>query len=133
MMDKPYVLVVDDEIDARSTIINFLKSRYDCEFKEAKDGEEAVEYLKSNPCHLIILDIRMPKKTGIRVIKEAKEIDPNIDILIVSAWLNEDLAEETLKLGATDYAVKPMDLRSIASKFEKIFKKKGLQIRKRQL
>ena len=131
-MDKPYVLVVDDEIDARETVINFLKARYDCEFAEANDGEEAVEYLKSNPCHFIILDIKMPKKSGINVIKEAKELDPNIDILIVSAWINEDLAEEATKLGAADYISKPIDLNAMSLKFENIFKKKGIQVRKRQ-
>jgi len=132
-MDKPYVLIVDDEDGARETIRNFLEARYNCEFAEAKDGEEAIEYLKSNPCHFMILDIKMPKKTGINVIKEAKELDPNIDILIVSAWINEDLAEEASKLGAADYMSKPIDLNTISLKFENIFKKKGIQIRKRQL
>ena len=129
-MNKPYILMVDDEADARSTIINFLKDRFDCEFREAGDGEEAIQYIKSNPCDLVILDIKMPKKSGMHVIKEAKEANPKIDILIVSAYVSDDVAEEAIKLGATDYAVKPLDLKAISLKFAKILDKRGQKISK---
>ena len=124
-MNKPIILVVDDEKDARSTIINFLKERYECDFKEAKDGDEAVEYIKSNHCDIMILDIKMPRKSGMMVVKETKAIKPNIDILIVSAWVSDDVAEEAMKLGATDYAPKPLDLKAISLKFANILKKRG--------
>ena len=129
-MSKPFILVVDDEPDARSTIISFLNERYDCNFKEAGDGDEAVTYIKSNPCDVMILDIKMPKKNGMAVVKEAREINPKIDILIVSAWVSEDVAEEALKLGAADYAVKPMDLKAISMKFANILEKRGQKISK---
>jgi YesN/AraC family two-component response regulator len=130
---KPCVLIVDDEVDARLTLRNFLEERYSCEFAEAKDGEEALHYLKTNPCQFVLLDIRMPKKNGINVIKEVKEIDSNIDILLVSAWINEEMAEEAAKLGVTEYVSKPIDLNTIASKFEEVFRKKGIEIKRRQL
>jgi len=129
-MKKPHVLVVDDEEEARSTIIDFLKDRYDCDFVEAGDGDEAIDYVKSNPCDIIILDIKMPKKSGMAVVKEAKEVNPNIDILIVSAWVSEDVAEVAMKLGATDYAVKPLDMRAISIKFANILEKRGQRIDK---
>ena len=129
-MNKPYILVVDDEAEARSMIINFLDARYNCEFKEAGDGEEAIEYIKINPCDVMILDIKMPKKSGMSVVKETKDIKPNIDILIVSAWVSEDVAEEAMNLGATDYAVKPIDLKAISLKFSNILTKRGQKISK---
>jgi len=129
-MNKPHVLVVDDEIDARSTIINFLKDRFACEFREARDGDEAVKFVESNPCDIMILDIKMPKKSGMTVVKEAKKINPGIDILIVSAWVSDDVAEEAMKLGATDYAVKPMDLKAISMKFANILDKRKQKISK---
>ena len=129
-MTKPVVLVVDDEKDARSTIINFLNARYECDFKEAEDGDEAMKYIKSNPCDVILLDIKMPKKSGISVVKEAKEINPKLDILIISAWVSGDVAEEAMKLGATDYAVKPMDLKVISLKFSNILDKRGQKVSK---
>ncbi|NQT22277.1 MAG: response regulator [Candidatus Omnitrophica bacterium] len=129
-MTKPCVLVVDDEKDARSTIINFLETRYDCEFKEAGDGHEAVKFVKDNPCDVMILDIKMPKKGGMSVLREAKEINPNIDILIVSAYVSDDVAEEALKLGATDYAVKPLELKAISLKFANILDRRGQRVNK---
>ena len=126
--NKPVILIVDDEKEARSVLSEFLNIRYNGTFKEAVDGEEAIAYLKSNTCDLIILDIRMPKKGGMDVIKEAKKINPNIDILIVSAWVSSDVAEEAVKLGATDYILKPIDLKVLNLKFANILDKRGQKI-----
>lgn len=124
-MRKPFVLVVDDEPDARSMVINFLKERHNCEFTEAKDGEEAVNFLKCHPCDIMILDIKMPKKGGIAVIKEAKEMNPKIDILVISAWVSDEVSQEAVECGATDYLAKPIDLKVVSMKFSDILQKKG--------
>lgn len=129
-MDKPVILVVDDEVDIRNTVIDFLEIRYDCKFREAKDGDEAVKFVKSSPCDVILLDIRMPKKGGMAVIKETKEINPKLDILVISAWVSDEVAEEAMRLGATDYAVKPLDLQVISLKFAGILDKRGQKISK---
>ena len=129
-MDKPVVLVVDDEINARDMIIDFLDERFDCKFREAIDGEEAVKFVKTNHCDIMLLDIKMPKKSGIDVIKEVKVLDPGLDIIVVSAWVSDEVAEEAMKLGATDYAVKPMDMKAISLKFANILEKRGQKISK---
>lgn len=129
-MNKPIVLVVDDEVDVRNTIIDFLEARYDCKFREAKDGDEAIKFVKTNSCDVMILDVKMPKKGGIAVIKEAKEINPKIDIFVVSAYVSDEVSSEAMKLGATDYAVKPLDLRVISLKFSNILEKRGQKINK---
>lgn len=129
-MDKPIVLVVDDEVNARNMIIDFLEGRFDCKFREATDGDEAVKFVKTNHCDVMLLDIKMPKKSGIAVIREAKAIDPKLDIIVVSAWVSDEVAEEAMKLGATDYAVKPMDLKAISLKFENVLKKRGQKVSK---
>ena len=64
------------------------------------------------------------------LLKEAREIKPDVDILIISAWVSDDVAEEDLKLGATDYAVKPMDLKAISLKFANILDKRGQKVSK---
>ena len=63
-------------------------------------------------------------------IKETKEINPKVDILIVSAYVSDDVSEEAMRLGATDYAVKPMDLGVISLKFSNILEKRGQRISK---
>lgn len=129
-MNKPVVLIVDDEDGARSVIANFLKERYDCEFAEAKDGEEAMNFIKGRPCDVMILDIKMPKKGGIAVIKETKEINPAVNIIVVSAWVSDDVSQDAVDAGAIDYLVKPVDLKVISKKFADIFKKKGIKVSK---
>jgi len=127
---KPVILVVDDEAEARVMIINFLKDRFDCEFHEAKDGEDALQFVKEHTCDLMLLDIKLPRKSGTVVIKETKELNPKIDILVVSAYASDDVAEEALELGATDYAVKPLDLKAISLKVTNILKKRGQEASK---
>ncbi|MDD5617643.1 MAG: response regulator [Candidatus Omnitrophica bacterium] len=129
-MTKPVILIVDDEAEARSTVREYLEVRFDCDFKEACDGDEAVKFVKSNSCDVMLLDIKMPKKSGMSVIKETKEINPKVDIMVISAWVNEDVAEEASKLGAADYAVKPLDLKVIEFKFKKILEKRGQKVSK---
>ena len=129
-MKKPIILIVDDVAEIRKTLHDFLEMRYEAEFIEAKDGEKAIEYVKSNPCDLILLDIKMPRKSGITVIKEVKAHDPKIDILVVSSYTSEDVAEEALQDGATDYATKPVNLKVVDSKVKKILEKRGQLISK---
>jgi len=124
-MGKAQILVVDDEHQIRSALIDFLSKRFDCVFAEAGDGEEAVKFVCENKCDLILLDIKMPKKSGLAVAKEAKEKNPGIDILIVSAWDSDDVAEEAIKLGVTDYLIKPIDLKVLEMKVGGILKKRG--------
>ncbi|MFH1878567.1 MAG: response regulator [Candidatus Omnitrophota bacterium] len=130
-MRKPLILVVDDEKEVRSTIVEYLGLRYDCDFFEAENGEDAVNFVRKNTCDMLILDIKMPKKSGITVIKEVKEIKPDIDILIVSSWSSDDVAEETMELGATDYVLKPLNLNVISIKFEDILKRRGISALKK--
>ena len=129
-MKKPIILIVDDVAEIRKTLHDFLEMRDEAEFIEARDGEKAVEYVKSNPCDLILLDIKMPKKSGITVIKEVKAHDPKIDILVVSSYTSDDVAEEALQDGATDYATKPVNLKVVDSKVKKILAKRGQLISK---
>jgi len=128
IMNKPMVLIADDEAGARSTILNFLKERYNCEFAEARDGEEAVNFVKCHPCDVIILDIKMPKKGGIAVIRESKAINPDIGILVISAWISDDVSQEAVEAGAIDYLVKPVDLKIVSIKLSDVLLKKGYSV-----
>jgi YesN/AraC family two-component response regulator len=127
---KPVVLVVDDEKAVCSMLVSFLNTRFDCEFLQANDGDEAIASLKNASCDIVLLDIKMPKKSGMTVLKEAKQISPGTDILIVSAWVSEDVAEEAIKCGATDYVVKPVDLKALSLKLKNILDKRGQLKRK---
>jgi YesN/AraC family two-component response regulator len=129
-MKKPFILVADDEKESRLTIINFLKRSHCCDFAEAKNGEEAIEFLKIHPCDIIMIDIKMPKKNGILLIKEAKQIDPKVDIIVISAWVSDEVSREAIESGATDYLVKPIDLAILSMKVSELLLKKGYEVNK---
>jgi len=129
-MNKAVVLIVDDDPEARSMISEFLGARFDCDFKEAGDGEEAVRFVKSNPCDIMFLDVKLPKKNGTTVMKEAKEINPRVDIIVVTAYSSDEVADESLKRGASDYVIKPIDMNALTLKFGNILKKRGQKISK---
>lgn len=67
-MNIPTILIADDEPLTQEKVREFFERRIECKFLEAKDGEEAIACLRSNSCDAMILDIRMPKKSGIDVL-----------------------------------------------------------------
>ena len=129
-MKKPIVLIVDDEPGARAAILSLLEVRFDCTLKEAGNGEEAVDFVKSNTCDVMFLDIKLPKKNGLIVLKEVKAVDPKIDVIMVTGYSSDEVAEEALKYGATDYATKPLDLEVLLLKFSNILERRGQKFKK---
>lgn len=121
---KPVILIVDDEQDARATLLDYLGKRFSCELKEAKDGEEAVNFAKTTHCDIILLDIKMPRKSGMTVIKEVKEVSPSTGIIVISAYVSDDVCDEATRLGAHDYIVKPVDLKAVEIKVGQMLKSK---------
>lgn len=123
-MNESVILVVDDEEIVRTSISAFLRDKFKGSVHTFSDGDEVISFMKSNCADLIILDIKMPKISGINVIKEAKKILPEIDILVVSAWISSDVANEAICAGATDYIVKPLDLKVLELKVSDILNKR---------
>lgn len=104
------VLVVDDEPEAVELLVEFLSSK-GYEVLTATSGEEALRRVKEDRPHLVLLDIRMPKMSGLEVLKRIREIDPEMGIIMVTAVNEEDVGRQALELGAFDYIVKPLDLK----------------------
>ena len=104
------VLVVDDEPEAVELLVEFLSSkRY--EVLTATNGEEALQRIKEDRPHLVLLDIRMPKMDGMEVLRRIREIDPEMGVIMVTAVNEEDVGRKALEMGAFDYIVKPLDLK----------------------
>jgi DNA-binding response OmpR family regulator len=106
----PRVLVVDDEPDAVELLQEFLATK-GYEVCTAGDGEEALQQVKEQRPHLILLDVRMPKMNGLEVLRRVREIDREVGIIMVTAVNEEETGREALKLGAFDYITKPLDLK----------------------
>ena len=106
----PRVLVVDDEPDFIELLREFLTAK-GYEVIAASNGEEALRKVKEDRPHLILLDVRMPKMNGLEVLKQVREIDHEVGVIMVTAVNEEETGRQALKLGAFDYITKPLDLK----------------------
>jgi len=106
-MVKRRVLIVDDEAIVRESIKDWLADA-GYEAATAESGEEALELMKRQDFGFIVLDIRLPGKTGIEVLKEVKVARPEIKSVVITAYPSEDTIIEAKKLGAIDYLIKPV-------------------------
>ena len=106
-MANKSILIVDDEPIVRESIRDWLKNA-GYEVTTAETGEEALEIMKKQDFGILVLDIRLPGKTGISVLKKVKTLKPAIKSIIITAYPSSELAAEAKELGAIDYMVKPI-------------------------
>jgi DNA-binding NtrC family response regulator len=106
-MQKGSVLIVDDEPIVRESIRDWLKDA-GYQVATAESGEEALEMIEKQDFSVVVLDVRLPGKTGVRVLKEIKGLKPQIKSIIITAYPSAELAAEAIKLGAVDYLIKPV-------------------------
>ncbi|OGR78153.1 MAG: hypothetical protein A2X32_01990 [Elusimicrobia bacterium GWC2_64_44] len=103
----PKVLIADDEAEIRGMLRKFLVPR-DYDVLEATNGNEALARAAAENPDLLLLDIDMPGKDGLTVLKELKARRPEIDAIMVTGNDDEEVARECLKNGAFDYIPKPI-------------------------
>ena len=104
-MNKKSILIVDDEESIRVSLDGFLKNKY--YVQTAKSGSIALEKLQNNHYDLILSDIKMDDMNGILLLKKIKEKFPRIPILLMTGYSSLNTAIEALRLGASDYLIKP--------------------------
>jgi DNA-binding NtrC family response regulator len=98
---------MDDESIVRESIRDWLK---DAGYKvaTADSGEEALKMIETQDFSVLVVDVRLPGKTGIRVLKEVKAVKPQIKSIVITAYPSAESISEAMKLGAVDYLVKPV-------------------------
>ncbi len=103
------ILVVDDEEDVRDLLSRFL-TRRGYLVESVGDGEEAVEYILENSPDIVLLDIRLPKVDGLKVLRRLQEEGSDVAVITMSGVADEDTARKSLELGAADFITKPFNL-----------------------
>ena len=106
---QPRILVVDDEPSMRQMLAIVLK-REGYEVALAENGRSAVAALERGPFDLLISDIKMPDMSGVDVLRAAKQADPDILGIMITAFASTETAIEAMRLGACDYLSKPFDI-----------------------
>ena len=102
------ILVVDDEAPVREVLAEYFTTEgYTVE--SAGSGLEALTLVRGGRADLVLLDVRMPGLDGVQVLRQIRELNDNVPVIMVTANEDVGLAKETLKLGAFDYVAKPFD------------------------
>ena len=120
------ILIVDDE----EMICNIMSRRltregYLC--VTAQNGKEALRHFYKDSFSLIISDIKMPEMDGIELLKKVKAVDPNVMVIMITAYPDIDLAVGAMRLGAYDFITKPADLELVILSVKRAFEKKRLE------
>lgn len=102
------ILVVDDDQGILDSFEALLGDRYD--LLKAESGYEALRILESETPKLIFLDIKMPGINGIEILKRLREEEKNVEVVIITALVQEKIEEEAKSLGIFDYLKKPIDI-----------------------
>jgi len=129
------ILVIDDDPSIRNMLeIVLKKSGYDVTCTDS--GKSALEKLKKETFDLIISDIKMPDITGIELLKKIKAINPEIPVILITAFASANDAVEAMKLGAEDYVTKPFNLDELRiiihrALYKRSMEKENIQLKSR--
>ena len=113
------VLVLDDVLDA----VNLMKRILNATGHEVvgfTEEEDALNYARTNPVDLAILDIKLKKISGVEVLEELKKIAPSMRAIMLTGYPTLETAQAALKLGAAEYCVKPIDNDELEEKVAKV-------------
>lgn len=103
------ILVIDDEQMQLQALSGFLENK-GFRVEVTTSAIEGIEKLKKTSVDLVLTDYKMPEKNGLEVLAETKSINPDIDVVVMTAYGSIESAKDALKAGAIDYLTKPIDL-----------------------
>ena len=118
-MQSAKILIVDDELIMRESLAGWLE-RDGHEVEKAASGEEALKILKESRFDILLVDIKMEGMSGLDVLKQVKESDPDVEIVMITAYGSIATAIEAMKNGAYEYLLKPFEPDELGILIEKI-------------
>ena len=121
------ILVVDDDHSLRN-MLSFVLGKEGYQVVESESGLDALKKLKGGKYDLVISDIRMPDFSGIDLLKKIKTHDPELPVIMITAYAATHDAIEAMKLGAEDYIMKPFNLEELKIIISKSLHKKSIEL-----
>jgi PAS domain S-box-containing protein len=119
------ILVVDDEPDIIQLCTRLLKS-YGYEILSVDSGQKAIDYLEKQGFELVLADIRMPDVDGLDVLRVAKELDPDIAVVMITGYGTMENAIEALRAGAQGFVLKPFTSEELLNAVKEVLSKRQL-------
>jgi two-component system response regulator RegA len=111
------LLVVDDDLPFRARVIRALGERQ-FEVSGAGDYEQAMSLARVDSPELALVDLRLPGKSGLELVRDLKALDPTTTIVVLTGYGSITTAVESVRLGAVSYLTKPVDADEIVAAFE---------------
>jgi two-component system response regulator HydG len=118
-MDKPRILIVDDDLNLCKSMSLVLRRR-GYTVTTVNDGPDAIEKVKKSPFDMIFLDIKMPMMNGVETYKTIKQIRPEADVTMITAYVSDDLVQDVLQAGATGILYKPFDIDRVIRSIDEV-------------
>jgi signal transduction histidine kinase/DNA-binding response OmpR family regulator len=128
---RPTLLVADDETDLLGVFEEFMKDDFDLEL--AQTGTDAIERIRARHHDVIVTDINMPGADGLTVLRVAKEVDPETEVVMLTGNASTLTAIEALREGAYDYVLKPFDLYEMDQTIQKALERRTLRAENRRI
>ena len=127
------ILIVDDEKIERKGICFLLKQKKEeMEILEASNGKEACELLKRQTVDILFTDVKMPFMNGIELVAKARELQPDIEMVIFSGYGEFEYARQAMKSGVFNYVLKPVDPEEFHKTVDQLLEEINSRIRQRE-
>ncbi len=127
------LLIAEDEKYLREKVTkNVDWEAYGYKVFVASDGEEALEVIRTQPIHILVTDIRMPGMDGLELTGEAKAINEDLKIIVISGHAEFELAQASIRLGVEDYLLKPFRTERLLEVVEKTREKLEAEQKRRE-
>ena len=119
------ILIVDDEQSYRQ-LLSLVFEGDGHVIRTASNGREAIDLVKKEPADVIISDVKMPDMDGIELLRQARELFPDLGVILMTAFASVETAREAFKLGADDFVTKPFDVEELKLIVKKTLEKQAL-------
>ena len=120
------ILIVDDEVDMLSLLKRSLSPDLDCRVEIASSAEMALRILENDSFDLVLADIRMPGMSGLELLENIKQKEPETTVVMMTAYGHIDMAVNAMKSGAYDFITKPFDYDALVVRLEKALERSRL-------
>lgn len=124
-MEKKKILVVDNEETTRETLLKILE-REGYQVLTANDGQAALEIVKEQRVNVVVSDVCMPRMDGNRLLKMAKTIRPELEVILMTGHGKMEMGVEALKEGAFDFIQKPFTKLALQKTVKQALEKQAL-------